>query len=308
LEQTVMVEIQDVPRFMESSKVYEKCIGENASILCNAVGSPVPDISLYLHGLLLASNASGLRYHVAIDSTCRFGAYICSSKNSVGAVKITTTIRVKSPGNVANINLSVKKNTIRVTWDLLQCTANIKEMKVQYRKKGESNWAMRSSTVTSTAKEFIINDLDNGVDYEVRIVVVDISGKEHMAQASGTAKIGTAADTSIGASTIALYILIPFVLMIITALLLWIMRLKKKATSIPMTSSNANQTMQSHYMNLELTRINSESQPYATIANPGALAYEKIPESKSHYMELNQTPAGNEKHPNSSKDYEVLQK
>jgi len=75
-----------------------------------------------------------------------------------------------------------------------------------------------------------------------------------------------------------------------------------------MTSSNANQNMQSHYMDLELTRINSESQPYATIANPGALAYEKIPEGKSHYMELNQYPAGNEKHPNSSKDYEVLQK
>ena len=103
---------------------------------------------------------------------------------------LETLSLVLAPGNVANINLSVKKNTIRVTWDLLQCTANIKEMKVQYRKKGESNWAMRSSTVTSTAKEFIINDLDNGVDYEVRIVVVDISGKEHMAQASGTAKIG----------------------------------------------------------------------------------------------------------------------
>ena len=49
---------------------------------------------------------------------------------------------------------------------------------------------MRSSTVTTTDKEFIINGLDNGVEYEVRIVVVDISGKEHMMQASGTAKIG----------------------------------------------------------------------------------------------------------------------
>ena len=72
--------------------------------------------------------------------------------------------------------------------------------------------------------------------------------------------------------------------------------------------SNANQNMQSHYMDLELTRINSESQPYATIANPGALAYEKIPESKSHYMELNENGAGDERHPSSSKDYEVLQK
>ena len=61
-------------------------------------------------------------------------------------------------------------------------------------------------------------------------------------------------------------------------------------------------------MDLELTRINSESQPYATITNPGALAYERIPESKTHYMELNQNQAGNEQHSNSSKDYEVLQK
>ena len=95
-----------------------------------------------------------------------------------------------APGNVTNINLSVSENTIRVTWDLPQCRGNIKEMKVQYRKKGESNWGMRSPTVTATDKEFIINGLDNGVEYEVRIVVVDISGKEHMTQASGTAKIG----------------------------------------------------------------------------------------------------------------------
>ena len=61
-------------------------------------------------------------------------------------------------------------------------------------------------------------------------------------------------------------------------------------------------------MDLELTRINSESQPYAAMANPGALAYEKNPEGKSHYMELIENPAGNKKHPNSSKDFEVLQK
>ena len=87
--------VLDVPRFMENSKVYGKCIGENASILCNAVGSPMPVISLYLNGLLLASNVSGLRYHVAIDSYSKFGAYICRSKNSVGTVNITTTIKVK---------------------------------------------------------------------------------------------------------------------------------------------------------------------------------------------------------------------
>ena len=87
--------VLDSPRFKENSKVYEKCIGENASILCSAVGSPIPDISLYLNGILLASNVRGLRYHVAIDSTSRFGAYMCSSKNSVGTVNITTIIKVK---------------------------------------------------------------------------------------------------------------------------------------------------------------------------------------------------------------------
>jgi len=187
---TTFLSVNYSPRFKENSKVYEKCIGENASILCSAVGSPIPDISLYLNGILLASNVRGLRYHVAIDSTSRFGAYMCSSKNSVGTVNITTIIKVKPPGNVTNINLRVNKNTIRVTWDLPQCKGNIKEVKVQYRKKGECNWGMRSSTVTTTDKEFIINGLDNGVEYEVRIVVVDISGKEHMMQASGTAKIG----------------------------------------------------------------------------------------------------------------------
>ena len=39
---------------------------------------------------------------------------------------------------------------------------------------------------------------------------------------------GTATDTSIGASTIALYTLIPLFFIIIAALLVWILRLKKK--------------------------------------------------------------------------------
>ena len=60
-------------------------------------------------------------------------------------------------------------------------------------------------------------------------------------------------------------------------------------------------------MDLELPRINNESQPYATITNPGASAYEVILESRIHNKELNQNQAGNEQYSNPPKDYEVLQ-
>ena len=63
-------------------------------------------------------------------------------------------------------------------------------MKVQYRKKGESNWRVGSTTTITTDKTMTIKDLDKGFEYEVRIVVVDISGREHLTQATGTANIG----------------------------------------------------------------------------------------------------------------------
>ena len=63
-------------------------------------------------------------------------------------------------------------------------------MKVQYRKRGEIKWGTGLIAATNTDKELTIKGLDNGVEYEVRVIVVDISGKEHMTQASGTARIG----------------------------------------------------------------------------------------------------------------------
>ena len=40
-------------------------------------------------------------------------------------------------------------------------------------------------------------------------------------------------------------------------------------------------------MDIELSNVNTEAQSYATITNPGALAYEQIPEVKTQDMELN---------------------
>ena len=87
--------VVDAPRFLENITVFEKCIGENTSILCSVVGNPLPDVSLYLNEILLASNVKSLSYHVAIDSTSRFGTYVCNSNNSLGTDTITTTITVK---------------------------------------------------------------------------------------------------------------------------------------------------------------------------------------------------------------------
>jgi len=162
--------------------------------------------------------------------------------------------------------------------------------------------------------DYTFNRLFANLEYRIRVSAYNAIGRGEQSNEAKFKTVyfdstqGKATDTSIGASTIALYTLIPLFLIIIAALLVWIMRWKKKATSIPMTSSNANQNMEGHYMDLELTRKTIESQLYATVANPGALTYEKVPEVKSHYMELNDNRAGNEKHPNSSKDFEVLQK
>ena len=87
--------VLDAPRFKENSTFFEKCIGENASILCSVVGNPLPDVSLYLNGIRLASNVNSLSYHVAIDSASRFGTYVCNSNNSVGTDSISTIITVK---------------------------------------------------------------------------------------------------------------------------------------------------------------------------------------------------------------------
>ena len=59
-------------------------------------------------------------------------------------------------------------------------------------------------------------------------------------------------------------------------------------------------------MDLELKDLNSESQQYATITNPGAMAYEQIPVANSHYMDLEGHRDDNQTYTELSKDYEVI--
>ena len=93
-------------------------------------------------------------------------------------------------GNVTNIKLTVTDNSIKVAWDLPGCSANIREIKVQYRKKGQVTWPLQVNTASPSDKEITIKGLENGVEYEVRVVAVDIGGREHKMEAPGAVKIG----------------------------------------------------------------------------------------------------------------------
>ena len=75
--------------------------------------------------------------------------------------------------------MHVIDSTIRVAWQLPQCSGNIREIKVQYRKKGRSKWQWEVKAVTIADTEVIITGLEKGVEYEVRVVVVDTNGKTH---------------------------------------------------------------------------------------------------------------------------------
>ena len=75
--------------------------------------------------------------------------------------------------------MHVKDNTIRVTWKLPHCSGNIREIKVQYRKKGHSKWKWELKADTIADTEVIITGLEKGVEYEVRVVVVDTNGEVH---------------------------------------------------------------------------------------------------------------------------------
>ena len=75
--------------------------------------------------------------------------------------------------------MHVIDSTIRVTWQLPQCSGNIREIKVQYRKKGQSKWQWELKTATTADTEVIITGLEKGVEYEVRVVVLDRNGETH---------------------------------------------------------------------------------------------------------------------------------
>ena len=60
------------------------------------------------------------------------------------------------------------------------------------------------------------------------------------------------------------------------------------------------------YTDLQPNNMNLEAQQYASITNPGAVAYEQIPEANSSYMELNNHREVEQKYSKLSKDYEEL--
>ena len=75
--------------------------------------------------------------------------------------------------------MHLEDSAIRVTWQLPQCSGNIREIKVQYRKKGQSSWQWELKAATIADTEITITGLEKGVEYEARVVVVDINGVTH---------------------------------------------------------------------------------------------------------------------------------
>ena len=86
--------------------------------------------------------------------------------------------------------MHLEDSAIRVTWQLPQCSGNIREIKVQYRKKGQSTWQWELKAATIADTEMTITGLEKGVEYEVRVVVVDKNGVKHETIGKKAAKAG----------------------------------------------------------------------------------------------------------------------
>ena len=93
-------------------------------------------------------------------------------------------------GPVTDITLTVKDDTIRVTWNLPQCASSINEIKIQYRKRTQSGWPYEEKAASPSDKEVTIKGLEKGVEYEVQVVVFYSSGRSFPKQAATIAKIG----------------------------------------------------------------------------------------------------------------------
>ena len=107
------------------------------------------------------------------------------------AIKTLYTLFIAASGKVENVQLSAKDDSIKVTWQLPQCKGNIREIKVQYRKRGQSSWQWEVKAPASSDKEITIKGLDKGAEYEVRVVVVDIQGTTHEMTGAKVARTGT---------------------------------------------------------------------------------------------------------------------
>ena len=80
--------------------------------------------------------------------------------------------------------MKVDQNVIEVTWTLPTCNGNIRQIRVEYRKKGETKWQAKTANPTDT--KMTITGLEKDSEYEVRAVTVDINGQEHIAKAIKT--------------------------------------------------------------------------------------------------------------------------
>ena len=81
------------PRFLRNNTVLEMCMGGNIEIVCNAIGIPVPDVTLYIRGFRLQKSSANLTFSSELDNRMKFGTFICFSNNSEGIVNVTTIIK-----------------------------------------------------------------------------------------------------------------------------------------------------------------------------------------------------------------------
>ena len=80
---------------MQNNTEHQSCIGENVTIVCSAIGRPIPDVLLYHNGTFIRRNSSSFSHPLFFNSSSTFGSYICVSNNSVGMANITTKFKIK---------------------------------------------------------------------------------------------------------------------------------------------------------------------------------------------------------------------
>ena len=84
----------------------------------------------------------------------------------------------ETASSVSNVKLTSGQHYIEVRWNLPLCFSNIKEITVNYRAKGGKHWHSVKAASTSD-QSMIIDGLESGVEFEVRVVVVDRRGIEY---------------------------------------------------------------------------------------------------------------------------------
>lgn len=87
------------------------------------------------------------------------------------------------------MKVAPKEKGFEVTWKLPVCNANIQKIRVDYRRTGQATWQSKTANSNVDTK-MTIDNLVEGADYDVRVVVVDSKGLEYAAQAPIVTKTG----------------------------------------------------------------------------------------------------------------------